>query len=74
MLCSKHPYTTSGFGGHIGFLRKRLFNRYFDINFTILEYFHVKEVKCNQIKLFVSTFEALPVMAAILNFSILTVF
>ena len=32
----------------LDFWRKRLFYRYFDINFTFLEYFHVKKVKYNQ--------------------------
>ena len=41
----------------LDFWRKRLLYRNFDINFTFLEYVHVKEVKCNQIKLFVSSFE-----------------
>ena len=48
--------------------RKRLLYRYVDINFTFLEYFHVKKVKYNQKKLFVSYVEALPVVATILNF------
>ena len=41
----------------------------------IYVYFHVKEEKCTNIKLIVSTFASLPVLVAILNFfSILTVF
>ena len=37
-------------------------------------YFHVSEVKCNPRRLFASTFAALPVLAAILSFSISIVF
>ena len=58
----------------MNFMKKMLFYGYFDIKLIISVYFHVKEVKCIQIKPFVSAFALIPVLVAILNLSILTGF